>query len=323
MNGTVIQETATKGKNATAGFEQRQTAIPHSDRTAINAQLLSDLYDAFVTGDVENAVRYVTPDLILHVPGRGWNASEYWGVEGFRKFMSNIATYNGGLFDMRVPVFSVTGDDAFTREVIRINRKHDPEREFVLEITNQFKLRDGKLSEWWVIPENQRTYDEYYALPNDAEILATPKAFHRQRLLDIEHATSPENAQLLSCMYNEFWHGNKETMRRLISHDVVVNITNKSAMSGEYHGWEGYMQFRDKLMAMAGTRYKLEVIALAASDKDAWATEYIRMNRRWDKAVQTIYVVMHFEIENGKITRMDDFPVDPFFWEQFYTPPSR
>jgi ketosteroid isomerase-like protein len=297
--------------------------IQRSDQSRDNAQMLSDLYDAFVTGDAEKATRYVTPDLILHVPGCAWNAGEYWGVDGLRKFMSNIATYNGGLFDMRVPVLSVTGDDAFTREVMRINRKHDPEREFVLKITNQFKLRDGKLSESWVIPEDQRAYDEYYALPNDAQISVTPKEIrHRQHFLDLEPATSPENAQLLSGMYEEFWRGDKSAMRRLIADDVVVNITNQSAMSGEYHGWDGYMKFRDKLMAMGGMKYKLDVIALAASARDAWATEYIRMNRNWDAAVQTIYVVMHFEIENGKITRMDDFPIDPYAWEQFYTPPS-
>jgi ketosteroid isomerase-like protein len=324
MNGTFIQETPTRGRSATTSFERRETAVSRSDRSTINAKTLSDLYDAFVTGNTERAVRYVTPDLILHVPGRGWNAGEYWGVEGFRKFMSNIAAYNGGLFDMRVPAFSVTGDDAFTREVLRINRKHDPEREFVLKITNQFKLRDGKLSELWVIPEDQHAYDEYYALSNDAKISAKPKEFHhRQRLLDIEHATSPENAQLLTGMYDEFWRGNKNAMSSLIAGDVVVTITGHSAMSGEYHGWDGYMKFRDKLMAMAGTKYKLDVIALAASERDAWATEYIRMNRRWDESVQAIYVVMHFEIENGKITRMDDFPVNPYVWEQFYTPSSR
>jgi ketosteroid isomerase-like protein len=285
--------------------------------------MLSDLYDAFVTGDSDAVAPFVAPDFILHVPGRGWNAGEYWGLEGLKRFMGNIARQNGGLFDMKVPVFSVTGDHAFTREVIRINRRADPDREFILRITNQFKLRNGKLSESWVIPEDQRVYDDYYSVANEARVSAPPRsALHRRPVVDVQDAVSPENAQLLYKMYDYFWRGDLNGMRRTIAEDVFVDITNRSAMSGEYHGWDGYMKFRDKLMAMAGTKYKLDVVALAASAKDAWATEYIRMNRRWDSAVQMIYVVMHFEIADGKITRLDDFPVDPYAWEQFYTPPS-
>jgi hypothetical protein len=47
------------------------------------------------------------------------------------------------------------------------------------------------------------------------------------------------------------------------------------------------------------------------------------MDRAWDPAVQTIFVLMHFEIRDGKITRMDDFPFDAYAWERFYTPPPR
>src|SRR5688572_23134109 len=87
-----------------------------------NARVLSDLYDAFATGDVEGVLRFVAPDFLLHVPGNGRNAGEYWGPNGMRQFMTNIATYNGGVFDLKVPGFSVTGEDGFSREIIRINR---------------------------------------------------------------------------------------------------------------------------------------------------------------------------------------------------------
>jgi hypothetical protein len=41
---------------------------------------------------------------------------------------------------------------------------------------------------------------------------------------------------------------------------------------------------------------------------DAFAVEYIRMNRRWDRTVDDIFVLMHFQSEGGKIVRMDCFP---------------
>jgi hypothetical protein len=92
-------------------------------------------------------------------------------------------------------------------------------------------------------------------------------------------------------------------------------------MSGVYIGWSGYMGFRAKLMSMVASRYKLDVVAVAASERDGWATEYIRMNRPWDDSVRAIEVQMHFLIEGGLITQIDDFPVDTYAWEKLYTPP--
>jgi hypothetical protein len=111
-------------------------------------------------------------------------------------------------------------------------------------------------------------------------------------------------------------------MRAVIADDVVVNIVGRSAMSGLYRGWDGYMQFRDRLMSMAGSRYKLDVAALAASDRSVFALEYIRMNRRWDPTVREVFVLMHFEVDHGTITRIDDFPLDTYAWERFYCPDS-
>jgi ketosteroid isomerase-like protein len=317
------RETISMSANTAAPFDHAE--IPHG-----NAEILKTLYDAFTAGDVETAARFVTDDYVLHVPGRSANAGEYWGSDGLKKFMSNIAGYNGGLFEMTVPAFALSGDDAFTREVIRLNRRHDPEREFILRITNQFKFRDGKLVESWVVPEDQYVYDDYYhQLPAGGyeaplQRLASGNGGGRPRqtLLDTEHATSPESTQLLSDMYADFWRGDGARMRALIADDVVVDITHHSAMSGLYQGWDGYMTFRSKLMAMAGDKYKLEVSALAGNDTDVFATEQIRMNRAWDPTVRAIAVIMHFEIRDGKIARMDDFPLEPLVWEEMYTPPS-
>jgi hypothetical protein len=33
-------------------------------------------------------------------------------------------------------------------------------------------------------------------------------------------------------------------------------------------------------------------------------------------------VQMHFEVQNGKVVGMNDFPFDTYAWESFYTRPS-
>jgi ketosteroid isomerase-like protein len=59
-----------------------------ADSSERNAATISDLYEAFVGGDIEAAARFVSPDFVMHVPGTGRNAGEYWGVNGFRQFFA-------------------------------------------------------------------------------------------------------------------------------------------------------------------------------------------------------------------------------------------
>jgi hypothetical protein len=68
-------------------------------------------------------------------------------------------------------------------------------------------------------------------------------------------------------------------------------------------------------MSMVGGRYTLEVESIAVSDWDAWVGEFIRMDCPGDSTCDTIHVVMHFGIENDKITGIDGFPVDTYAWE--------
>jgi ketosteroid isomerase-like protein len=299
----------------------------HGVLTTGNTKALSALYDAFAAGDIEAAASFVTDDYLLHVPGRQPNAGEYWGVHGLKTFMANDQAYRDGIFELTVPVFVVSGDDAFTREVATVNRQHDPERSFVLRITNQFKMRDGKVAESWLVPEDQYAYDEYYAhLPVGGFDAPRQTRAHGsvdglQPRVRPEHTIFADGTAMLAEMYREFWRGNGDAMRELIADDVIVNITHNSAVSGTYRGWAGYMTFRERLMAIAGDKYKLDVTALAGNHTDVFATEHIRMNRAWDPRVQTIDVIMHFEIRDGKIVRMDDFPVDPYAWESFYVAP--
>jgi len=307
----VIDQTVSTGSSISA------------DTSEQNAAIISDLYEAFVSGDVEAATRFLSPDFVMHVPGTGRNAGEYWGVNGFRQFMSNIALHNGGVFEMEVPVFSVSGEHAFTREVVRINRADDPDHLWTLRISNWMKMRAGRLSELWVIPEEQHQYDGYWTPPREPTSNDPVSVHHssRAKLLHSDRATSPANYQLLATMYDAFWRGDTAVMRQAIADNVVVNIVGNSAMSGVYHGWDGYMTFRERLIAMTGDKYKLDLIGMAASSSDAWAVEYIRMNRRWDPAVHDICVLMHFRMEGGQIVHMDDFPLDTYQWERFYNPP--
>jgi ketosteroid isomerase-like protein len=293
-----------------------------------NARLLARYCEAYAALDTEAAAQLVAPDFVLHVPGRGAAAGEHWGADGFRRYMSLVHAQHSGTFDVEVPAFAVSGEHAFTREALQVSRAHDPDKLLTLRTSNWFKVRGGKLSEAWVIPEDQRAYDAYWT-GAAAQGAGEPRAVRdgvsprRRHVLDVERAMSTESMkrrELLEKMYDRFWRGDADAMHATVDDNVLVNITGRSAMSGRYRGWDGYMQFRRRLMAMAGPKYKLDVVALAAGGRDVFAVEYIRMNRSWDPTVREIYVLMHFEVDRGRVTRMDDFPLDLYAWERFFTP---
>ena len=127
-----------------------------------NAALIDDFYRVFAAGDPETASLYLTPDFIMHVPGRGLNAGDYWGPEGFQSFIENVQSYNGGRFDLQVAAVAVSDDHLFTREIVTLNRRADPEIEWELRFLMHYVVNNGLISEAWTIPEDLPLYDAYW-----------------------------------------------------------------------------------------------------------------------------------------------------------------
>ncbi|GGB69461.1 nuclear transport factor 2 family protein [Fictibacillus barbaricus] len=297
--------------------------------TQQNAKLIQDFYAAFLRGDIEAATKFISSDFIMHVPGNGVNAGEYWGVEGFKQFTSNIMAYNGGKFSMEVPQLAVSEDVAFTREIVKFNRKHDPERMFEQHFMMKYNIKNGKVSEAWTIPQDLYTYDEYWTPPVKESKVAL-KALNSEKTSvyqgnpSTKGAYSKKNEQLIQSFYNKFWAGDLEGMKKMIHKDFEFFIPGKSDMAGTYKGWDGFMQFRNKLMEKAGTKYKLEIESMAASSKEVFVQEYIRMDRKWDSEAKVVpSVILHFEIKDGKIRKVNDIPLDLYEYEKFFTAPVK
>jgi ketosteroid isomerase-like protein len=294
------------------------------EASAANAILLRDFYGAFLKGDADAAVKFVTPDFIMHVPGRGKNAGEYWGRDGLKRFMGNILTYNGGMFSMKVPAMSVADHTAFTREVVALNRKQDPVRLWTLRFMMHYEFKNGGISEAWTIPEDQYLYDSYWDPKSSTEMSESAQqteSIAGVSLPNVAGATSPDTKALVDTFYNRFWDGDIYGMKQLVADDIVFYVPGRSHLAGEYRTWKGYLAFRDKLIKLVGDKYKLEIASIAASETDAFVKEYVRMNRKWDSTVQTIFVILHFELLGGKIVRINDIPVDTYSYEAFFTTP--
>lgn len=310
------------GNSAGASAPSPQTS-QGSQSSQDTVRLVRGFYAAFAKGDITAAQKFVTDDFIMHVPGKGLNAGEYWGKDGLREFMGHILGYNGGTFELKVPHFAVNGDTAFTREVVTLNRKKDPAKLWTLRFTMQYKIKDGRVSEAWTMPEEQDVYDAYWTPSLDSPRGTPASSEPAPALPDGTHALSPRNTRFLNTFYNTFWSGDLDGIRRMVSDQVEVRIPGHSDISGVYKGWDGFLTFRQRVMATVGSRYKLDVSALAGDSTGGFAREFIRMNRPWDPEVKPIEVTMYYTVRHGKIVKMEDIPVDTGAWQDFFTAPHK
>lgn len=288
-----------------------------------NKNLISNFYVAFAQGNLDEILAYVTEDFIMHVPGKGLNAGEYWGKGGFKKFLVNISSYSGGEFLLSVPVVAVNGDVIYTREEIIMNRKDNPAQKWTLRFIMHYKIKDSLISEAWTIPMDPEVYDAYWT-PGSAFQVAEKG----ESTIDAIH-TQPaeekiiENYNIVNQFYHFFWKNDLAAMSKLAASDFLFTVPGKSFLAGKYRNWSGYENFRNRLISdVAGDKYKLELDSIAASENEVFVKEYIRMNRNWDAKVHTSYVILHFIIHEGKITQVNDVPVDSMTYDDFFTKPN-
>jgi ketosteroid isomerase-like protein len=295
---------------------------PETSENARQATLIHNFHVA-LQQDIESAANMVSADFIAHVPGTGELAGEYWGADGLRTLRAKMSSQSAEKHDIRMAVLSVNGADGFARLVVTADRASDPGRIWTLQLSAHYKVKAGRISELWLIPENQREFDAYWQGKRedlDAAVILPPSAPDGEAA--IETATSHETLERLTTLYDRFFSGDLAGVQEMFAEDVTVNIVGRAGISGQDRGWEGFLAFRKRLMDIAGTRYKLEIDAIAASEHDGWVKEYIRMDRAWDPMLRTTYVLMHFEFADGKLTQFDDFPLDTYEWEQFFTTPE-
>ena len=62
------------------------------DSIETNTNVIQSLYQGFESGNIEGVADLLKSDFIMHVPGKGRNAGEYWGREGFKKEAVNSST---------------------------------------------------------------------------------------------------------------------------------------------------------------------------------------------------------------------------------------
>jgi uncharacterized protein len=122
-----------------------------------NEQLLRELDEAQLRGDVEAFGSHFTDDVIVHIPGKSSLAGEYEGKDQFLELF--------GRFLERVPEYtfephSYLADD---EHGVSLQKSHYKRGNATLDSNDAFvcHFRDGKVSEFWLVSDKSDEVDAF------------------------------------------------------------------------------------------------------------------------------------------------------------------
>ena len=122
-----------------------------------NEQVLRDADQAQIRGDVEAFGSFYVDDVIVHIPGRSSFAGDYKGKDQFLELF--------GRFMERAPEYSFEphaylADD---EHGVILQRSHFKRGNETLDSNDTFvcHFRDGKISEFWLLSEDNDAVDAF------------------------------------------------------------------------------------------------------------------------------------------------------------------
>jgi ketosteroid isomerase-like protein len=137
---------------------------PPSGNGRRSIQLAEDIHrrigEALSAGDAEGLLDLCTDDIVIHIPGRNPFSGEFRGKDGARTIAGMMMQLSGGETKFEAELISATNQHAV--HVHRARMKVGAELMDMRSLIICF-IRDGKISEVWIYPEDQYLVDDFWA----------------------------------------------------------------------------------------------------------------------------------------------------------------
>jgi len=125
-----------------------------------NVQLLRDGYAAFSRGDIAEATKDWSDDIVWHIGGRSPLAGDYKGQEEVTGFFGKIFEMSEGNFEIEVHDILANDEHAV---VLCHERARRNDKVLDADSTHVYHLKDGKVTEYWGVATDQRAEDEFWS----------------------------------------------------------------------------------------------------------------------------------------------------------------
>jgi uncharacterized protein len=125
-----------------------------------NEELTRRGFDAFAKGDVDTLRELTDQDAVWHVPGRNQLSGDHRGVDAILGFFAKTMELTGGTFRIEVHDVVANDDHAVALFVSRGQREGRTYENRNVVVNH---LRNGKLTETWLLSEDQYAADEFFS----------------------------------------------------------------------------------------------------------------------------------------------------------------
>lgn len=128
-----------------------------------NEAVVAEFLTAVISGDMEAVSSLVAEDIVWHFAGRSSMSGVYRGRDAFADFAEKMGRHMGteGV-EHRIELHDLVGNDDHTMALwTRIARRDGTD--YRLNGVGVYHVREGRITEVWVIHEDQYAADEFFA----------------------------------------------------------------------------------------------------------------------------------------------------------------
>ncbi len=125
-----------------------------------NEDLVRKGYAAFAAGDLESLRTLFAPDIKWHSPGRTELSGTYEGIDQVFQFFGRLAQETEGTFAMDFHDVLANDEHAVALMHIRARRAG---KTYEGNEAHVFNMKDGQVTEFWSLNENQYAIDEFFS----------------------------------------------------------------------------------------------------------------------------------------------------------------
>ena len=116
-------------------------------------------YEAFAAGDLAAVGDLLSDDIVWHSGGSNILTGDYVGKEAVLGFFGLLMQESGGSF--RNDIHDMLANDEHGVALVTMSATRGGES-FEGRVVHVFHMNDGKMTEFWAIPEDQSRYDEFW-----------------------------------------------------------------------------------------------------------------------------------------------------------------
>jgi uncharacterized protein len=118
--------------------------------------------------------------------------------------------------------------------------------------------------------------------------------------------------------YEAFGQGDMDTLRSIMTPDVVQNVPGTSQIAGEYKGIDSVLGYYGKLFELTGGNFKADLQSAKAEGSDKVVAVHHITGQRGGKSYDH-EETLDFTFTGGKISRLDEVHADQAKFDDFWS----